>query len=391
MEDETETLIPGERAEMGTGGHGVRKPLARRGVAVLAVICFIGFAMWSMRDPPPRTDDAGSGDVVIRQMADFEPAPKKEKMRMPASVPLVELPVPAPKAESKSEETELLDAARRAPVMAFDGEEAGSPEERAGSHAGTGSPYLPVDGQWPFGESDGSESKSFEHRLRATRLKGSRAGRLGNRDLIIAMGTTLPCILETAMSSDQPGFVKCVVGRDILSDNGRVVLMEKGTEIVGEYRGATRPGQRRLFVLWKRAKTPTGVIITLASPATDALGRAGVGGYVDSHWWERFGSSLLLSIVGDTSSYASAILNDQAVPARNTVEAGKGAAAIAVENSIKIGPTIEKHQGELVTVFVARDLDFSEVYSLRVVEPMTRIYDRAALGDFVKGPRLITK
>ncbi len=79
------------------------------------------------------------------------------------------------------------------------------------------------------------------------------------------MGTSIPCVLETALSSDQPGFTSCVINRDVLSDNGRVVLMEKGTQVVGEYRGGLRRGQKRLFVLWNRAKTPTGVIITLAS------------------------------------------------------------------------------------------------------------------------------
>lgn len=39
------------------------------------------------------------------------------------------------------------------------------------------------------------------------------------------------------MSSDVAGFVSCVVERDVMSDSGQVVLMEKGTQIVGEYRG----------------------------------------------------------------------------------------------------------------------------------------------------------
>ncbi|WP_410859512.1 TrbI/VirB10 family protein, partial [Paraburkholderia sp. SIMBA_054] len=80
--------------------------------------------------------------------------------------------------------------------------------------------------------------------------------------------------------------------------------MEKGTQVVGEFRGGLQRGQKRLLVLWNRAKTPEGVIITLASPATDALGRSGFDGHVDRHWWERFGSALLLSIVGDATGYA---------------------------------------------------------------------------------------
>jgi type IV secretion system protein VirB10 len=236
-----------------------------------------------------------------------------------------------------------------------------------------------------------NEDQRFNRMLTPTQLQGSRAGTLGNRDFVVAMGTSIPCVLETALSSDQPGFTSCVINRDVLSDNGRVVLMEKGTQVVGEYRGGVRRGQKRLFVLWNRAKTPKGVIITLASPATDALGRAGVDGYIDTHWWERFGSAILLSIVGDASSYASSRLQDSDVEAQNTTSAGQQAAAIAVEQSINIPPTLMKHQGELVSIFVARDLDFSTAYRLRVTEPRNRIYDRAVLGDFSPASKLVTK
>ena len=60
-----------------------------------------------------------------------------------------------------------------------------------------------------------------------------------------------------------------------------------------------------MFVLWSRAKTPTGVVVTLASPATDSLGRAGFDGEIDTHFFERFGGALLLSIVADGSQIAS--------------------------------------------------------------------------------------
>lgn len=227
--------------------------------------------------------------------------------------------------------------------------------------------------------------------LKPTVLEGSKAGHLGNRNFIVAMGTSIPCALETALSSDQPGFTSCVITRDVLSDNGRVVLMEKGTQVVGEYRGGLRRGQSRLFVLWNRAKTPTGVIITLASPATDAIGRAGFDGYVDTHWWERFGSALLLSVVGDIATYAGQELQRSDVQAQGTTSAGKDAAAIAVEQSINIPPTLMKHQGSLVSIFVARDLDFSSIYGLRVTEPRNTIYDRAVMGDFYPKSDLVTK
>ncbi len=75
--------------------------------------------------------------------------------------------------------------------------------------------------------------------LKPTVLEGSKAGHLGNRNFIVAMGTSIPCALETALSSDQPGFTSCVITRDVLSDNGRVVLMEKARKLLASIEGPT--------------------------------------------------------------------------------------------------------------------------------------------------------
>ncbi|MFS8039602.1 type IV secretion system protein VirB10 [Xanthobacter sp. AM33] len=390
MADEIDNGVPGERGQAVTGRRQ-DNPLLKRGAVVLAVIAFVAFAMWSMRDRGPPTDAEKPERVVIRQTTDFEPA--RQPAPPPATAPEVKLPTPVVAPQSAPPEDPMLDAARRAPVMAF-GAQRGSQNrpQTAGVPADASTSYVPPNAaRGSFNGPGENEDQRFGRMMTPTRLEGSRAGTLGNRDFIIAMGTSIPCILETALSSDQPGFASCVINRDVLSDNSRVVLMEKGTQVIGEYRGGLRRGQARLFVLWNRAKTPKGIIITLASPATDALGRAGMDGYVDTHWWERFGSALLLSIVGDAANYAQGQLQQGDIKVQNSANAGQQAAAIAVEQSINIPPTLEKHQGEMVSIFVARDLDFSSVYGLRVTEPRNTIYDRGVLGDFSRRSTLVTK
>ncbi len=389
MVDEAEDRIPGERAETDVNQRTEGRPFLKRGGVALAMVAFVAFSLWSMRERQ-KAETKEPDHVVIRQTADFEPA--KEEVRPASPLPEALLPTPVPKEQVTPAEDTLLDSARRAPVMAYNGQQSSSQrrDTAAAMSQDPGSNYLPVPGSLGGAQSE-AEDQRFNRMLTPTRLEGSRAGTLGNRDFIVAMGTSIPCVLETALASDQPGFASCVINRDVLSDNGRVVLMEKGTQIVGEYRGGLNRGQKRLFMLWNRAKTPKGVIITLASPATDALGRAGMDGYVDTHWWERFGSAILLSIVGDATTYAGSRLQDSDVQAQNTTTAGQQAAAIAVEQSINIVPTLTKHQGDLVSIFVARDLDFSDVYSLRVTEPRNRILDRAVSGDFRSRSTLVTK
>ena len=390
MTDTPETSIPGERGQTSAARKVDSNPLLKRGAVVLAVVAFMGFAMWSMRQGP-KEDVEQPGSGVIRQTTEFEPA-RAEPEPVALPVPEIKLPTPAVETAETPPVDELLDAARRAPVMAFGGGQSGNNARPSNTGDATTDPnFVPVDGLLGGGGQGENEDQRFNRMLKPTVLQGSKAGHLGNRNFIVAMGTSIPCALETALSSDQPGFTSCVITRDILSDNGRVVLMEKGTQVVGEYRGGLRRGQSRLFVLWNRAKTPTGVIITLASPATDAIGRAGFDGYVDTHWWERFGSALLLSVVGDIATYAGQELQRSDVQAQGTTSAGKDAAAIAVEQSINIPPTLMKHQGSLVSIFVARDLDFSSIYGLRVTEPRNTIYDRAVIGDFYPKSDLVTK
>lgn len=390
MSDTSGTTIPGERAQTTTARKVDNNPLLKRGAVVLAVVAFMGFAMWSMRQVP-KEEAEQPGTTVIRQTTEFEPA-RVEPEPVSLPVPEIKLPTPAVATPETPAIDELLEAARRAPVMAFGGGQAGN-SNRSGAGAATppDSNFLPVDGLLGGGGQGENEDQRFNRMLKPTVLEGSKAGHLGNRNFIVAMGTSIPCALETALSSDQPGFTSCVISRDVLSDNGRVVLMEKGTQVVGEYRGGLRRGQSRLFVLWSRAKTPTGVIITLASPATDAIGRAGFDGYVETHWWERFGSALLLSVVGDVATWAGQELQQSDVQAQGTTNSGKDAAAIAVEQSINIPPTLMKHQGSLVSIFVARDLDFSGIYGLRVTEPRNTIYDRAVMGDFYPRSDVVTK
>ncbi|RLV60949.1 TrbI/VirB10 family protein [Parashewanella curva] len=211
-------------------------------------------------------------------------------------------------------------------------------------------------------------SHSLNQQLQATKIQGSIASRIIDPNLFITKGAFLDCILETAISSDVAGMTRCQLSRDIYSTNGKVLLLEKGSHIVGEYQTGLEQGQARIFVLWDRIETPTGVILDLASPGTDSLGRSGHSGYVDGHFGQRFGSAMLLSLIGDVGTYYAnkSKGNSNTIQFGDTIGGTKDLASIALQYSIHIKPTLYKNQGEHINVFVARDLDFRSVYELKL-------------------------
>ncbi|MBE0437532.1 MAG: type IV secretion system protein VirB10, partial [Methylomicrobium sp.] len=220
----------------------------------------------------------------------------------------------------------------------------------------------------PYGKTE-PEPGALTGMLTATQTQTRSAGHLGNRNFMLAKGSFIDCALQTKLVSTVPGMTACVVTRNIYSDNGKVLLIERGSTISGEYKSNIRQGQRRIYVLWSRIKTPNGVIINLDSPGTDALGAAGVPGWVENHFWERFGAALMLSLVDDIARFASyqgsgSGSDRNTINFSNTGVATQNMAAEALKGTINIPPTLYKNQGEQVGVYIARDLDFSSVYDV---------------------------
>jgi type IV secretion system protein VirB10 len=215
---------------------------------------------------------------------------------------------------------------------------------------------------------EGDRADGLGANLKPTNVEGARASLLTDPNMFITRGTFLDCALETAISSDQPGMTSCRMTRDVYSTNGKVLLLERGSRITGQYQGGLKRGQARIFVLWTRVETPNGVIINLDSPGTDSLGRSGHSGYVDTHFWARFGAAIMFSLLDDAGNYLSNLAeNDDGdtIQFGNTSDTATNAAGIALENSINIPPTLVKNQGEHISVYVARDLDFRGVYDLK--------------------------
>lgn len=325
-------------------------------VAVVVLAMFLVF-IWVGERPNPRKEDIKAPELGISpNTGTFKAAPIVEPPAPPLPVPTAQ-PSLMP-AAPQTHEIRPADT----PIFAFSG---AAPSAQQSDRKTT------VDLQ-PIKQTTDQLNEggnALSERLKPTVLSAASATVLPHPDLMITEGTTIPCILQTAIDTNLAGYVKCILPQDVRSTTGNVVLLDRGTTVIGEIQAGLQRGQSRVFVLWDRAETPTHVLISLASPSADELGRSGLPGEVNNHFWERFGSAILLSVVQGSLQAGTAMASNSGGGSGvsiNTFQTnGEQLANKALRSSEDIPATLTKNQGDNISIFVARDLDFSGVYKLR--------------------------
>jgi type IV secretion system protein VirB10 len=215
----------------------------------------------------------------------------------------------------------------------------------------------------------GSTQNELSALLRPSATVAVRAEMLPAQRLLLPKGAFIDCTLETAIDSTLPGMTTCVMATDAFGVDGTVVLLERGTKLIGETRGQVQQGQARIFVLWSEARTPAGVVVPLASPGADELGRAGLPGEVNRHFWERFGAAMLISVIDGAVQTAAQSSRNGGGTVIVEPSASQGVVTEVLKGTVNISPTVMKQNGDRIQVLVARDLDFRSVYELRSVTP----------------------
>lgn len=127
-------------------------------------------------------------------------------------------------------------------------------------------------------------------------------------------------------------------------------------------------GQRRVGIIWQRCETPQHVHLDLDSAASDSLGRPGIAGAVDTHFWDRFGAAIALSLITDIGPYLVASRqsgSNNTTIAFPSMSGPKDVMAEVLKNTVNIPPTIAAAQGAQVLIYLADDIDFGDVYELK--------------------------
>ena len=309
---------------------------------------------------PPEPQPA---PVVIKESA--EPKPEREsgliqeppaiQMRQTGTVPMVN------STKEKPEPT-LAEKRNMAPMMA---ESASLKDADVDDGKGLASTLRDEGFDSGTGRSSGGKLGGL---LSSVSTPPTNATMMPDRNLLLPKGTFIDCVLETKLDTTVPGMTSCVIPRDVYSANGRVLLIERGSKAIGEYKGAVENGLNRIFVLWTQIQTPKGVRVNIDSPATDALGGSGMAGEIDFHWWARFGNALLFTLIQDGFDFEMTKQSENNGGVNYYQNSEDGMNQIiqeAMRQSGNIPPTLTKNQGERVGIFVARDVDFSKVYQLK--------------------------
>jgi type IV secretion system protein VirB10 len=382
------------RGERGAALVGLARSLQSRASSVLAAALMISVGVAALSwyyahalTRPARVPQGAQATAVTRAQAEMAlpalgpvvpprppwPAATGPEAALPATAPGSPPELPLPPAGPRPGET--LPPGGAAPTksagqLAFERRLAGSVFAREAPGAGVPAPggaaAIPVAAAPSVAPGEHAAS-ALGGLLVPTLAPATQAQRAPDSRFLLPKGAFLDCTLETAIDSTLPGMTTCVTAMDTFSADGKVVLLERGTKLVGETRGQVQQGQARLFVLWTQARTPAGVVVPLDSPGTDELGRAGVSGEVQRHFWERFGAAVLISVVNGA---VQAGVQAASPPGGTVIYAPAGSTDILTEvlkETVQIPPTIVKANGDRIQVLVARDVDFRSVYELRVV------------------------
>ena len=358
-------------------------------LAILAAVVVAG-AAWVIAGPSSRNDTRPKPqkeETVNIPEAPKAPALPPTPQAPPASQPQQAQAIPVMPMVPRSAPQPLSPPPPRAPTLverriaSANGESAISPSAAnsgpagygtGGSQAGPGMPGMAgMQGTPGVPENNPFFMPSNAAYKGAALPDVSSAQPLTHPDNLMLRGTYIRCVLETRIITDIPGFTSCIVNEPIYSFTGKQLLLPKGSKVLGKYE--QEPNSDRVAVIWDRVVTPTGIDVSMASPGVDNLGGAGHPGNYNAHWASRISSALLISMLSDAFKYEAAkkgpttstIGADGTIVQQpfqsNTAQTVQNLADQAVRAAANRPATVTINQGTVVTIYVAKDVDFTGV------------------------------
>lgn len=180
-----------------------------------------------------------------------------------------------------------------------------------------------------------------------------------DRTRMLTSETRLSAVLEDSINSQIPGRAIAVIDRDILSSNGRSILIPAYSKIICHYEPLNKQGQTRLALKCGRILRPDGVSILLTSAqAADQMGRSGVIGEIDYKLFERYGGAFILSGISALAQAGSGMTKSRAVD-QGVTNLSQNLAQITaqfLEEAVDVKPVITIAAGTRIQIIPEMDI-----------------------------------
>jgi type IV secretion system protein VirB10 len=181
-------------------------------------------------------------------------------------------------------------------------------------------------------------------------------------------GAVIPATLMTGINSDLPGRITAQVSQNVFdSATGRHLLIPQGAKLFGRYASEVSFGQSRVLVIWTDIIFPNGATLQIGGMAgTDAAGYGGFADKVDNHYFETFGSAVLVALIGagtemmlpqDRNGPGMATSAEDAAR-RSFAETFGQLSERTVSRNLDVQPTLKIRPGYQFNILVDQDIVF---------------------------------
>lgn len=180
-------------------------------------------------------------------------------------------------------------------------------------------------------------------------------------------GSVIPATLVTGINSDLPGRIIAQVSQNVFdSATGRLLLIPQGSKLFGRYDSEVTFGQNRVLVIWTDIVFPNGSTLQIGGMAgADPAGYGGFKDQVDNHFFETFGSAILVALIG---AGAEMLLPPEGQGSNSNTPENSARESFAetfselseqtVSRNMDVQPTLEIRPGYRFNVLVDQDIVF---------------------------------
>lgn len=215
----------------------------------------------------------------------------------------------------------------------------------------------------------GASSRGSLSNLSGPGFASTRATLAPSGKYLLAHGTYARCALYPEIVTEQPGIIDCRLTDPLYSADGSTVIAEAGDKFTGVQQVQMVAGQQNVFTAWTELETSVGVRAQLDSLGAGPMGASGTKAWINNHYAQRYGGAVALSFIQDALKAASSAAQPSSGAGGYTINNSEqnvsSMADKALESTINIPPTGYILPGTVITVIIARDIDFSSVFENR--------------------------